>query len=94
MTSRDLTENVEQYQIRQSLELVRARVVTVLARLGELAVRYCELPMVGRSHNTPDAFFGPWLFLHTQTILERRNSIGNVVQYRYESRVASGASIG
>ena len=51
MTSRDLTENVEQYQIRQSLELVRARVVTVLARLGELAVRYCELPMVGRSHN-------------------------------------------
>lgn len=34
MTSRDLTENVEQLQIRQSLEHVRDRVVAVLVRLG------------------------------------------------------------
>ncbi|HET6286032.1 MAG TPA: adenylosuccinate lyase, partial [Amycolatopsis sp.] len=37
MTSRDLTENVEQLQIRASLELVRDRVVTTLARLTERA---------------------------------------------------------
>ena len=33
MTSRDLTENVEQLQIRRGLELVRSRIVTTLARL-------------------------------------------------------------
>jgi adenylosuccinate lyase len=51
MTSRDLTENVEQLQIRRSLELVRSRIVTVLARLTELAVEYGDLAMAGRSHN-------------------------------------------
>lgn len=51
MTSRDLTENVEQLQIRLSLELVRDRTVAVLARLGKLAGEYGELVMAGRSHN-------------------------------------------
>ena len=51
MTSRDLTENVEQMQVLESLKLVRARVVTVLARLADLAVRYADQPIVGRSHN-------------------------------------------
>ncbi|HEU4424597.1 MAG TPA: adenylosuccinate lyase, partial [Pilimelia sp.] len=37
MTSRDLTENVEQLQIRASLRLVRDRVVAALARLGARA---------------------------------------------------------
>ncbi|MBM9509560.1 adenylosuccinate lyase [Actinacidiphila acididurans] len=51
MTSRDLTENVEQLQIRLSLEHVRDRTVAVLARLGQLAGQYAELVMAGRSHN-------------------------------------------
>ncbi|WP_328316206.1 adenylosuccinate lyase [Streptomyces sp. NBC_00388] len=51
MTSRDLTENVEQLQIRLSLELVRDRTVAVLARLGSLAGEHAELVMAGRSHN-------------------------------------------
>ncbi|HLR84223.1 MAG TPA: lyase family protein, partial [Nocardioidaceae bacterium] len=51
MTSRDLTENVEQLQIRASLVLVRDRAVAALARLGRLANDYAELPMAGRSHN-------------------------------------------
>ncbi|MBY8878312.1 adenylosuccinate lyase [Actinacidiphila acidipaludis] len=51
MTSRDLTENVEQLQIRLSLEHVRDRTVAVLARLGQLAAQYAELVMAGRSHN-------------------------------------------
>jgi adenylosuccinate lyase len=51
MTSRDLTENVEQLQIRRSLELVFAHGVAVLARLAELAVTYRDLVMAGRSHN-------------------------------------------
>ncbi|MFJ2954589.1 adenylosuccinate lyase [Streptomyces sp. NBC_00669] len=51
MTSRDLTENVEQLQIRLSLEHARDRTVAVLARLGQLAGQYGELVMAGRSHN-------------------------------------------
>src|ERR1700728_3229461 len=51
MTSRDLTENVEQLQIRRSLELVFAHGVAVAARLAERAVAYRDLVMAGRSHN-------------------------------------------
>jgi adenylosuccinate lyase len=51
MTSRDLTENVEQLQIRLSLEHARDRTVAVLTRLGRLAAEHAELVMAGRSHN-------------------------------------------
>jgi adenylosuccinate lyase len=53
MTSRDLTENVEQLQVRRSLEIVRSRAVAVLARLARLAGEYADLVMAGRSHNVP-----------------------------------------
>ncbi|MFH5206981.1 adenylosuccinate lyase [Antrihabitans sp. NCIMB 15449] len=51
MTSRDLTENVEQLQIRLSLEHVHAHGVAVAARLAERAAEYSPLVMAGRSHN-------------------------------------------
>jgi len=51
MTSRDLTENVEQLQVRRSLEVVRDRMVAALARLARLAAEHDGLVMVGRSHN-------------------------------------------
>nr|WP_170306249.1 adenylosuccinate lyase [Mycolicibacter kumamotonensis] len=51
MTSRDLTENVEQLQIRQSLELVFSHGLAVVVRLVNHAVAYRELVMAGRSHN-------------------------------------------
>lgn len=51
MTSRDLTENVEQLQIRRSLEVVHAHGVAVVARLAERAVQYRDVVMAGRSHN-------------------------------------------
>jgi adenylosuccinate lyase len=53
MTSRDLTENVEQVQVRSSLELIRARMVAGLARLGRLAVEHEAVVMAGRTHNVP-----------------------------------------
>lgn len=53
MTSRDLTENVEQLQIRRSLEVVRDRCVAALALLAERATEYGTLAMAGRSHNVP-----------------------------------------
>ena len=51
MTSRDLTENVEQLQVRSSLELLRDRAVAALARLARLATEHDGLVMAGRSHN-------------------------------------------
>lgn len=51
MTSRDLTENVEQLQLLSSLRIVRDRVVATLVRLAQLATTYAERPMAGRSHN-------------------------------------------
>lgn len=51
LTSRDITENVEQLQLRHSLEHVRDRCVALLARLAARATEYAELVMVGRSHN-------------------------------------------
>jgi adenylosuccinate lyase len=53
MTSRDLTENVEQLQVRRALELVRTRVVTALVRLAERASEFETLVIAGRSHNVP-----------------------------------------
>ena len=51
MTSRDLTENVEQVQVRDSLLLIRVRLVASLARLAELAAQHRSLVMTGRTHN-------------------------------------------
>ena len=51
MTSRDLTENIEQLQVRNSLVVVRNRIITALARLTELSLDHADLVMVGRSHN-------------------------------------------
>ncbi|MGH2900636.1 MAG: adenylosuccinate lyase, partial [Solirubrobacteraceae bacterium] len=51
MTSRDLTENVEQLQIRLSLEHIRDRAVAILVRLARRAAENAELTMAGRSHN-------------------------------------------
>jgi len=51
MTSRDLTENVEQLQVYRSLELIRTKAVTVALRIAERAAEYDTLVMAGRSHN-------------------------------------------
>jgi adenylosuccinate lyase len=51
LTSRDLTENVEQLQILRSLEHVHSHGVAVAARLAERAAEYSDIVMAGRSHN-------------------------------------------
>jgi len=51
MTSRDLTENVEQLQVLSSLTIIRDRAVAALARLGRLAAEHETTVMAGRSHN-------------------------------------------
>jgi adenylosuccinate lyase len=51
MTSRDLTENVEQLQVRRSLLLIRTKVLAVLARVARRAVEFESMALAGRTHN-------------------------------------------
>lgn len=53
LTSRDLTENVEQLQIVSSLKIIRDRIVATLVQLAQLATQYAAQPMAGRTHNVP-----------------------------------------
>ena len=48
MTSRDLTENIEAWQIKSSLSLVHDRVIALLSALGKKAKEYQNLPIAGR----------------------------------------------
>ena len=50
MTSRDLTDNVEQYQILKSLQLIQIKYVALLLRLGQRALQWKDLALAGRTH--------------------------------------------
>jgi len=51
LTSRDLTENIEQLQIKESLNLIHDKTVATLSQLAKLATQYSDLAITGRSHN-------------------------------------------
>lgn len=53
LTSRDLTENVEQMQVLRSLQLLRVKYVGCLARLARRVEDYRDLVIAGRTHNVP-----------------------------------------
>jgi adenylosuccinate lyase len=51
LTSRDLTENVEQMQVRAALQIVRDRMLAALARLAQRAAEHETTVMAARTHN-------------------------------------------
>jgi adenylosuccinate lyase len=51
MTSRDLTENVEQMQVHRSLRLLRDKSVAALTRLADAAGRWSDLVLTARTHH-------------------------------------------
>ena len=74
LTSRDLTENVEQLQIARALDLIRFKAAAALAQLARRAAEYRDLMLTGRTHNVPAqpttlgkrlAMFGQELLLAT-----------------------------
>ncbi len=52
-TSRDLTDNVEQMQIKRAFVLVRNRTVALFSRLGDKGMQNHTLQICGRSHLVP-----------------------------------------
>ncbi len=53
LTSRDLTENVEQLQILRALQLVRFKAAAALLALARQAEQHRDLMITGRTHNVP-----------------------------------------
>ncbi len=51
MTSRDLSDNVEQMQIKRTAEIIFGKYVSVLRHLVEKAEHYADLVMSGRTHH-------------------------------------------
>ncbi len=83
LTSRDLTENVEQLQIFTALKLVRFKAAAALLALAKQAEAHRDLMITGRTHNVPAqpttlgkrlAMFGQELqiaFARIEELLER-----------------------
>jgi adenylosuccinate lyase len=71
MTSRDLTENVEQLQVHRSLQLILDKSVACLSKLAQLAHRYRDLVVTGRSHNVPaqPTTFGKKLAMYGEELM-------------------------
>lgn len=53
LTSRDVTDNIELLQIRNSLDLIFGKSEILLLRLADLAEKFADITMVGRTHNVP-----------------------------------------
>jgi len=53
LTSRDLTENVEQLQIYRALQVVQFKAAAALLALAGLAEAHRDLLITGRTHNVP-----------------------------------------
>ena len=53
LTSRDLTENIEQLQILRSLKIIRQKAVSALILLAQRADEFRNLVITGRTHNVP-----------------------------------------
>lgn len=53
MTSRDLTETVEQMLVAEGLEVARLKAAAALLRIARRAERDARLPLTARTHNVP-----------------------------------------
>jgi len=92
MTSRDLTENVEQLQVYRSLEVIRTKTVTVLARLSERATQWADLMITARTHNVAaqPTTFGKRLSMFGEEILSAFHNLDSVLK-AYPVRGLKGA---
>jgi adenylosuccinate lyase len=51
MTSRDLTENVEQLQVFRALQVIETKSIAALVRFAKRAAQLREIPFTARTHN-------------------------------------------
>ncbi len=92
LTSRDLTENVEQLQVYRSLEVIRDKSVAVLARLSERSTQWADLMITARTHNVAaqPTTFGKRLSMFGEEILSAVQNLESVLN-SYPVRGLKGA---
>ena len=82
LTSRDLTENVEQLQVIQSLELIQTKVVAALGKLAQRATKWKEQVITARTHNVPaqPTTLGKRLAMFGEDLLLSLSALKHLVQ--------------
>ena len=92
MTSRDLTENVEQLQVFRSLLIIRNKTATTLIRLSELAERFKALLITARTHNVAaqPTTLGKRISMFGEELLSALQTLNALIE-RYPVRGLKGA---
>jgi adenylosuccinate lyase len=92
MTSRDLTENVEQLQVFRSLMLIRDKSVSALARLAALSGRWADQVITARTHNVAaqPTTLGKRIAMFGEELLSAHHALHDIIQ-RYPVRGLKGA---
>src|SRR5690606_13591418 len=92
LTSRDLTENVEQSQGFRSLKLIYFKAAATLLALARQAETHRDLMITGRTHNVPaqPTALGKRLAMFGQELLVAFNRIEELLE-RYPVRGLKGA---
>lgn len=93
LTSRDVTENVEQMLIRRSLAVIRDKTAAVLARLAARATEHRDRALAGRTHNVPaqPTTFGKRLAAAAEETLAAHRRLENLLA-DYPLRGLKGAT--
>jgi adenylosuccinate lyase len=92
LTSRDLTENVEQLQVHRSLAVVRTKAAAALLALAKRATTHRDLMLTGRTHNVPaqPTTLGKRIAMFGQELLLAFTRLDELVE-RYPVRGLKGA---
>lgn len=92
MTSRDLTENVEQLQVFRSLLILRDKSIAVLGRFGDRAEQWAELTITARTHNVAaqPTTFGKRISMFGEEFCNAFHALDDLIS-RYAVRGLKGA---
>lgn len=92
MTSRDLTENVEQLQVFKSLLILKDKSIASLSRLKARANQWSDLVVTGRTHNVAaqPTTFGKRIAMFGEELLGAFESLNHLIE-SYTVRGLKGA---
>ena len=92
MTSRDLTENVEQLQVFRSLQILHTKVAAGAIQLSNRAVEYKDILISGRTHNVAaqPTTFGKRLAMYAEELLLGFDHLESLIA-KYPVRGLKGA---
>jgi adenylosuccinate lyase len=92
MTSRDLTENVEQLQVYRSLDLIFSKAVHALTLIAEKSLKYRNLVITARTHNVAaqPTTLGKRLVMFGEELLHCTEALESLIS-RYPVRGLKGA---